>query len=276
MNPPSAKLFTFVPGTTPLLINVPHAGTYVPPELRQGMTAVAQTVPDTDWHVHLLYQFALELGAGLMAATHSRYVVDLNRDPGDAVLYAGADNTELCPTRSFANDELYLPGQKPDAPQIALRRALYWAPYHEALAANLARIKARHGYAILLDGHSIRSQVPRFFEGHLPDLNLGTADGASCAPALQAAAMRVLQSASGLSSICNGRFKGGYITRRYGRPSESVQALQLEMAQSCYMDEAAPYAWEPRQAEALVAVLRRLLESLLAWPAAGVPDERSS
>ena len=276
MNPPSAKLFTFVPGTTPLLINVPHAGTYVPPELRQGMTAVAQTVPDTDWHVHLLYQFALELGAGLMAATHSRYVVDLNRDPGDAVLYAGADNTELCPTRSFANDELYLPGQKPDAPQIALRRALYWAPYHEALAANLARIKARHGYAILLDGHSIRSQVPRFFEGHLPDLNLGTADGASCAPALQAAAMRVLQSASGLSSICNGRFKGGYITRRYGRPSESVQALQLEMAQSCYMDEAAPYAWEPRRAEALVAVLRRLLESLLAWPAAGVPDERSS
>jgi N-formylglutamate amidohydrolase len=266
MNPnakPAAKLFTLVPGSTPLLINVPHAGTYVPPELREGMTAVAQTVPDTDWHVHLLYQFALELGAGLMVATHSRYVVDLNRDPGDAVLYPGADNTELCPTRSFASEDLYLAGHKPDAQQIAQRRELYWAPYHQTLAATLAQIKARHGQAILLDGHSIRSQVPRFFAGQLPDLNLGTADGTSCGAALQSTAMRVLQSADGFSSICNGRFKGGYITRHYGRPGEGVQALQLEMAQSCYMDESAPYAWEPQRAKALIALLRRLLESLL-------------
>jgi len=268
MNPeakPKEKLFTFVPGTTPLLINVPHSGAYIPVEFRQRMTALAQTVPDTDWHVHLLYQFALERGVGLMAATHSRYVVDLNRDPGDAVLYPGADNTELCPTRSFASEDLYLAGQAPDAGQIALRREQYWAPYHRALAAELAQIKARYGYAILLDGHSIRSQVPRFFSGRLPDLNLGTADGNSCDASLQSAALQVLQSASGLSAVCNGRFKGGYITRHYGRPAEGVQALQLEMAQSCYMEEAAPHAWEPRRGEALMAVLRRLLESLLAW-----------
>ena len=262
---PNDRLFTLVPGSTPLLINVPHAGTYIPPQLRQGMSMVAQTVPDTDWHVHLLYQFALELGAGLMVATHSRYVADLNRDPGDAALYPGADNTELCPTRSFANEDLYLPGQAPDAQQITLRRERYWAPYHQTLAATLAQIKAQHGYAILLDGHSIRSQVPRFFDGRLPDLNLGTAAGASCDPALQAAAMNVLQSAGGLSAICNGRFKGGYITRHYGRPAQGAQALQLEMGQSCYMDEAAPFAWEPPRAQALVDVLRRLVESLLAW-----------
>ena len=262
---PNDRLFTLVPGSTPLLINVPHAGTYIPPQLRQGMSMAAQTVPDTDWHVHLLYQFALELGAGLMVATHSRYVADLNRDPGDAVLYPGADNTELCPTRSFANEDLYLAGQAPDAQQITLRRERYWAPYHQTLAATLAQIKARYGYAILLDGHSIRSQVPRFFDGRLPDLNLGTAAGASCDPTLQVAAMNVLQSAGGLSAICNGRFKGGYITRHYGRPTEGVQALQLEMGQSCYMDEAAPFAWEPPRAQALVDVLRRLVESLLAW-----------
>jgi N-formylglutamate deformylase len=259
------RLYSFVPGTTPLLINVPHAGTYIPAELREGMTPVAQTVPDTDWHVHLLYQFALELGAGLMAATHSRYVVDLNRDPGDTALYPGADNTELCPTRSFANEDIYLPGRAPDTGQIAMRRARWWAPYHQALAKELERVRARHGYAILLDGHSIRSQVPRFFDGRLPDLNLGTASGASCAAALQDAAMEVLQAAPGLSAVCNGRFKGGYITRHYGQPGAGVHALQLEMAQTAYMDELPPYAWEPRRAEALSAVLRRLVGALLHW-----------
>jgi N-formylglutamate amidohydrolase len=262
---PNPKLSSFAPGTSALLINVPHAGTYIPADLRQDMTPVAQTVPDTDWHVHLLYQFALEMGAGLMAATHSRYVVDLNRDPGDAALYPGADNTELCPTRSFANEEIYLAGQAPDASRIAQRRQDYWAPYHQALAAELERIKARHGYAILLDAHSIRSRVPRFFAGQLPDLNLGTADGRSCDGALQAAVLDMLQAAAGFSAVCNGRFKGGYITRHYGRPDEGVQALQLEMAQSCYMDEAAPFAWEPQRAQALFGALRSLVRRLLEW-----------
>lgn len=258
----SDTLHTLIPGSAPLLINVPHSGTYIPPQLRANLTPVAQTVPDTDWHVHLLYQFAIGQGAGLMAATHSRYVADLNRDPGGDVLYPGADNTELCPTRSFAYEDLYLPGRKPD---VAARRARWWAPYHAALAAELERIRVRHGYAILLDGHSIRAEVPRFFAGRLPDLNLGTADGASCAASLQAAALDVLRDAPGFSAVCNGRFKGGYITRHYGQPGRGVHALQLEMAQSAYMDERPPYAWDPRRAEALQAVLRRLVAALLEW-----------
>jgi len=262
---PDDRLYSFVPGSTPLLIDVPHAGTYIPPALREELTPLAQSTPDTDWHVHLLYQFALELGAGLMVATHSRYVVDLNRDPAGDALYPGADNTELCPTRSFSNEALYGAGRAPDAAQVAQRRVLWWAPYHQALAAALERVRARHGYAILLDGHSIRSQVPRFFTGRLPDLNLGTADGASCAASLQTAAMDILQAAPGLSAVCNGRFKGGYITRHYGRPGEGLHALQLEMAQAAYMDEAPPYAWEPRRAEALGSVLRRLVGALLDW-----------
>jgi N-formylglutamate amidohydrolase len=260
---PNDPLFTLAPGHAPLLINVPHAGTYIPPELREAMTPLAQTVPDTDWHVHLLYQFALELGAGLMVATHSRYVADLNRDPGNAALYPGADNTELCPTSSFDNAPLYRAGAAP--PDTAQRRECYWAPYHQALQVELERLRRQHGYALLLDGHSIRSQVPRFFAGRLPDLNLGTADGASCDASLQQAALGVLQSAGGFTAVCNGRFKGGYITRHYGQPRQGLHALQLEMAQACYMDEAPPYAWDPRRAAPLQAVLRELVQTLLAW-----------
>ena len=257
--------YTLIPGRTPLLISVPHAGTYLPPELRAVMSAAAQGVPDSDWHIPLLYQFALDEGAGLLVATHSRYVVDLNRNPDGAVLYAGADNTELCPTSTFASEPLYLPGREPDVNEIARRRERYWRPFHDALAGELEHIQERHGHAVLLDGHSIRSRVPRFFGGRLPDLNLGTADGRSCAPELQLAAERILLQAPGFTGVCNGRFKGGTITRRYGQPAVGLHALQLEIAQACYMDEDPPYAWNPRQAAPLIGELRRLVAVLQAW-----------
>lgn len=259
-------LYTLLPGGTPLLISVPHAGTYIPAHLRARMSPAAQGVPDTDWHVSLLYEFALALGAGMIAATHSRYVVDLNRNPDGAVLYAGADNTELCPISSFDHELLYRTGQQPDDAEVAQRRGQYWQPYHDALAAELQRIKAEHGFALLLDGHSIRAAVPRFFEGELPVLNLGTADGSSCAPSVQALAEAVLmQNSAGFSAISNGRFKGGTITRRYGQPAQGIHALQLEMAQSSYMDEGPPFAWNPRKAAPLVAVLHTLVQALLGW-----------
>lgn len=261
----AAPLFTLIPGTTPLLINVPHAGTYIPPELRSSMMPIAQTLPDTDWHVHLLYEFALEAGAGLMVATHSRYVIDLNRDPQGADLYRGANNTELCPTRTFANQDIHLPGRAPGEEEIAARREQYWAPYHRELRAELEAIKAAHGHVVLLDGHSILSRVPRFFSGRLPDLNLGTADEFSCDATLQGAALAVLQASGRFSSVANGRFKGGYITRHYGEPAHQVHALQLEIAQAAYMEEGAPYGWHPKRAQALVSVLRGLVEALLAW-----------
>lgn len=260
-----ASLFTLLPGSSPLLISVPHAGTYIPPELREDMTAAAQGVPDTDWHIPLLYQFALARGAGLLVATHSRYVVDLNRNPDGAALYPGADNTELCPVSNFASEPLYRAGRAPGAEEIARRHACYWQPFHDTLAAQLEHRRQRHGHAVLLDGHSIRSAVPRFFDGRLPDLNLGTADGRSCAAALQTAAERVLLDAPGFSAVSNGRFKGGTITRRYGQPEQGVHALQLEIAQSCYMDEGPPWAWNPLQAQALIAVLQSLVDVLLAW-----------
>jgi N-formylglutamate amidohydrolase len=261
----TAPLFTLIPGTTPLLINVPHGGTYIPPHLRECLTPIAQTLPDTDWQVPLLYEFALPSGAGLMAATHSRYVVDLNRDPRGAALYPAADNTELCPTQTFANEAIHLPGRAPSEGEIAERRASYWEPYHRELQRELEAIRATHGYAVLLDGHSIASQVPRFFEGRLPDLNLGTADGRSCDARIEAAAFDVIRGAGRFSSVLNGRFKGGYITRHYGRPGEHIHALQLEIAQCAYMDEAPPYAWNPQRAAPLIEVLKRLIDGLLKW-----------
>lgn len=262
----SERLFTLVPARTPLLVNVPHAGTYVPPRLQGRLTPVAHTVPDTDWHVHLLYQFAVELGAGLMVATHSRYVVDLNRDPDDRPLYPGADNTELCPTTTFDREPIYRDAVQLDAQEVASRREEFWSPYHEQLQRELSRIHAEHGRAVLLDAHSIRSHVPRFFSGKLPDLNLGTADGRSCERGIEAQAMQTLEASPGFSCVLNGRFKGGYITRRYGDPASRIDALQLEIAQACYMDETPPFAWEIARARPLISVLERLV-AVLSRPA---------
>jgi len=258
-------LFTLVSGSTPLLVNIPHAGLGLSPGLAGRLTPHAARLADTDWHVEKLYAFATQLGAGLMVATQSRYVVDLNRDPDGKALYPGADNTELCPTGGFDGAPLYRDGQAPTPAEVTERATRYWRPYHARLAAELEAIRVRHGFAILLDGHSIISEAPRFFAGKLPDLNLGTNEGKSCAPDLATAAYGVLSEAKGFTHIHNGRFKGGYITRQYGRPVDGLHALQLEMAQSCYMDEADLERWDPQRAAPLEAVLRRLVETLLHW-----------
>jgi len=251
-------------GDSPLVIDVPHAGTFVPDAIATRLTPAARALPDTDWHVEKLLAFARDVGATLVAATHSRYVIDLNRNPSGAALYPGADNTELCPTRTFADEPIYAANDAPDSAEVAVRRTEYFEPYHALLSAEIERVRVRHGYAILLDGHSIKSRVPRFFAGRLPDLNLGTADGASCAPAVQSCAALVLAGAPDFSSVVNGRFKGGYVTRRYGEPARGVHAVQLETAQACYMDEMPPYPWDPARAASLVSVLRRLAEALVA------------
>jgi len=252
-------------GDAPVIIDVPHAGAFLPEAIAARLTSYSRTAPDTDWHVEKLYGFARELGATTMAATHSRYVVDLNRDPSGALLYPGADNTELCPTRTFSNQPIYLPGEEPGAGEIADRRAAYFDPYHRALAAEIARLRDRHGFVVLLDGHSIVSEAPRFFAGRLPDLNLGTGGGISAAPEVARIATAVLAGAPGFTHAVDGRFKGGYVTRHYGQPSSSVHALQLEMAQACYMDEAPPYRYQPDRAATLIGVLRQLVHALLAW-----------
>jgi len=259
------RLWKLYRGDSPLIIDVPHAGTHLPDAIALRLTEIARTVPDTDWHVDKLYAFARGTGATMLVATHSRYVVDLNRDPSGAALYPGADNTELCPTRTFANAPVYVAGEAPSEREVAARRTVYFDPYHAALDVEVQRIRARHGYAILLDAHSIASEVPRFFAGRLPDLNLGTVQGASCAPEAQALAADVLAHAGPLTHVVNGRFTGGYVTRRYGRRDYGVHALQLEMAQGAYMDEAPPFRYDPGKAASLIAVLERLVFALSEW-----------
>ena len=250
--------------SVPLIVNVPHAGIYLPPAIAQTLTPAGLRVPDTDWHVDKLYDFVPALGGTLMVATHSRIVVDLNRSPTGDALYPGVSNTEICPTASFSNAPIYQAGLAPDRAAIAARIAQYWLPYHAQLRAEIERLKAQHGYCILLDAHSIVSVAPRFFAGRLPDLNLGTADGRSCAASLQRIAFQVLSAADGFTAVHNGRFKGGYITRHYGEPPHDVHALQLEMAQRCYIDEAAPHTYDESRAAALKDVLKKLVEKLLA------------
>lgn len=258
-------LWSLARGESPLIVNVPHAGRHVPDAIALRMRPAARELPDTDWHVDQLYAFAPSSGITLINATHSRYVVDLNRDPSGAALYPGADNTELCPARTFANDAIYLPGEEPPAREIDARRATFFEPFHALLAAEIARVRERHGYAVLIDGHSIAAEVPRFFAGRLPDLNLGTGDGASCDAAVQALATDVVGTADRFTHVVNGRFKGGYITRHYGAPRMNVHALQLEMVQACYMDEANPAQFDAPRAAALVHVLERLVLALAEW-----------
>jgi N-formylglutamate deformylase len=258
-------VFTLTEGTTPLVVSAPHVGTYVPASILGRLTPEAAELADTDWHIERLYDFARGLGASLIAATHSRLVVDLNRDPSGRPLYPGASNTELCPLGTFADGPVYRAGQAPDADEVAARVERCWRPYHAALAAELARVKQRHGVAVLWDAHSIVSEAPRFFQGRLPDFNLGTADGASCDPVLGARVAGLLAAASGFTSVRDGRFKGGFITRHYGRPAERVHALQLEMAQCAYMIEGPPFAWDHARAARVRPVLEDCLGACLHW-----------
>ncbi|RFF30975.1 N-formylglutamate deformylase [Wenzhouxiangella sediminis] len=256
-------LYDFQPGDTPLLVNVPHAGTELPPDVASRLTAKAGQLPDTDWHVHRLVEGAAGQGASLMRARYSRYVIDLNRGSDDKPLYAGA-TTRLVPTENFDGSPVYR-AEAPDDGEIAERIERYWRPYHDTLARELRALRERHGFAVLFDVHSIRSAVPRLFEGRLPDLNLGTYEDRSCAPELQAAVADMLAGAEGFSSVVNGRFKGGFITRHYGRPAEGVHALQLEIAQSSYMDEARPRDFDPQAARPLTRLLDELIGALARW-----------
>ncbi|MGY0504590.1 N-formylglutamate deformylase [Luteimonas sp. e5] len=255
-------VFTLHRGRLPLLVSVPHDGTGVPPELRARLTPSARRVPDTDWHIARLYDFVRQMGASLIVPRHSRYVIDLNRGEDDVSLYPGQNTTGLCPVVQFSGEPVYLPGAEPDADEVRARIERWWRPYHRALADELQRLKAEHGRVLLWEGHSIRGELPFLFEGRLPDLNLGTAAGASCLPATQARIEAVLAAQHEYDHVSNGRFKGGHITRHYGRPAAGVEAVQLEISQRCYMDEAS-FEWNDDKAARLQPLLRRMLEAAL-------------
>jgi N-formylglutamate deformylase len=252
-------------GDGPLIVSFPHDGTAIPADLEDRMTPAALRRPDTDWHVARLYEFCGALGLTTLVARQSRYVVDLNRDPEGAELYPGADNTGLCPTSTFDREPIYQPGQEPSADEIAARTDTWFLPYHCALAERIAEHVARHGLAVVLDAHSIRSQVPRFFSGTLPDLNLGTASGKSADEGLSELAFGALAQNADYVAVRDGRFKGGYITRRYGDPASGVSTLQLELAQKNYMDESDPFEFDETKARLLRSVLRPFVEVIVDW-----------
>jgi N-formylglutamate deformylase len=261
----SESTHTLHRGRTPLLLSLPHVGTLIPEALQPLFVPRALEVEDTDWFLETVYAFAHELGASVIVPRFSRYVIDLNRPPENAPMYPGANNTELCPTRFFTGEPLYRPGGEPGPAQVAERLAAYWRPYHVALTGELARLKSDHGHALLWDGHSIRSQLPWLFDGRLPDLNLGTVTGSSCAPALRQSLMDVLASQADFSQVTDGRFKGGWITRHYGRPQDGVHAVQLEKCWSTYMPEQPPFAPDPVRLARLQPLLKDLLQTMLAF-----------
>ncbi|MDO6409401.1 N-formylglutamate deformylase [Pantoea phytobeneficialis] len=254
--------FHFTEGKLPLLVSIPHAGTQLTPEVDAGLSDAARGLPDTDWHIPLLYDFVRDMGASVLIGHYSRFVIDLNRPPDNQPLYSTA-TTGLYPETLFDGTPTFAPGKTPTAAQRQGYLDNIWHPYHQQIQQELARIKAQHGYALLFDAHSIASVIPRLFEGRLPDLNIGTNDGASCSSAVTTAIQDVCSAQTDYSWVINGRFKGGYITRAYGQPEQGVQAVQLELAQINYMDETPPFAWQQARAAQLQKVLKPLLQAFL-------------
>lgn len=263
-----SDIFDLQPADGPVLVAMPHVGTMLPPAMAARMTATGRAIPDTDWHIDEPYRHAHGLGCGVLKARFSRYVVDLNRGPQEGALYPGKPDTGIVPLLSFDGAPLYLDGREPDADEMNERIELYWKPYHAALGAELQRLRERWGFAILWDAHSIRSHVPRLFEGQLPDLNFGTHDGAACSAALIGHVLAVAENTA-YTQVLNGRFKGGYTTRHYGSPALNLHAIQLEMAQSVYLEaEEQPFAPDRAKVENLSFLVNALLQAALGWRAA--------
>ncbi len=246
-------------GDSPIVLGLPHAGTHVPPEVQAKLNARGRTLTDTDWHIHTLYDGLLP-GATTVRGTFHRYVIDANRDPSGVSLYPGQNTTTLVPLTDFDGNGIW--DQPPSEAEIAERLAAFHTPYHATLMAELERVRAIHGIAVLYDCHSIRSTIPYLFDGVLPDMNLGTNNGTTCAPEIEAAAHEFAAS-SPYSTVLNGRFKGGWTTRRYGRPAEGLHAIQMELAQSSYLTtERPPWSYDDRKADRLRRWLFDILDAV--------------
>lgn len=249
-------------GGGPIILGMPHAGTFVPSEIRAALNERGQGLDDTDWDIDRLYD-GLAPGVTTVRAEFHRYVIDANRDPSGASLYPGQNTTGLVPLTDFDGHDIWM--TPPDTAEIQRRRAAYHAPYHAALEGEMERVCRRHGFAILFDCHSIRSRIPFLFDGVLPDFNIGTKDGVTCAPVIESAAAEICAKAEGYTSVVNGRFKGGWTTRHYGRPEQGWHAVQMEIAQSAYLaQEAAPWNYDTAKAARLRPHLANILTRLAA------------
>jgi N-formylglutamate deformylase len=251
-------------GSSPLIVSMPHAGTFIPHSVGRALNDCAARRADTDWHLARVYDFLADLDATVVRACFSRYVIDVNRPSDGTNLYPGRDTPGLCPGDTFDRQPLYR-GATPDAQEVARRAEAIWRPYHARLQREVSRVVSEHGTAILWDAHSIVSVAPRLFDGRLADFNLGTADDASCDPALAQSLFAALKGHARFSAVLNGRFKGGHITRAFGDPSRGVHAIQLEMAEASYMDEISPYTFRETRAREIRPILREQLEIATRW-----------
>lgn len=263
MNPVEVKR-----GDSPVVLGLPHTGLHVPETIHACLNETGRALADTDWNIHTLYGDLLP-GVTTVRATFHRYVIDANRDPDGVSLYPGQNTTGLCPVTDFDNRPIYLDGRQPDDEDIQRRLAAFHAPYHAALKAELDRVRAHHGIAVLYDCHSIRSKVSFLFEGTLPDFNIGTNEGTTCATELEKIVATLCGQAEGFTSTVNGRFKGGWTTRHYGQPEKNIHAIQMELTQSSHLvAEAAPFDLDPAKSEILRGHLRHILEAVEAWAVA--------
>lgn len=251
-------------GTSPVVLGLPHTGTVVPEDCAERLNETGSALADTDWNIHTLYAGLLDQATTVRTPIH-RYVIDANRSPDDDSLYPGRNTTSLCPLTDFDGRPIYRAGREPDAAEIARRTALYHAPYHAALRQEVERVRARNGFAVLYDCHSIRGTIPFLFDGRLPDFNIGDNGGSSCAETLTQGVSDICAAADGYSHVVNGRFKGGWTTRAYGRPGDGVHAIQMELAQSTYMREAAPWTYHADDAARLRRILSQILEFIAQW-----------
>lgn len=258
----SSSCFQLQRGDSPLLISIPHLGSEIPEELRERFTHRALIFSDTDWHLDRLYSFAASMNATVIQSNISRYVIDLNRPATGESLYPGMITTTLCPLENFRGEALYRPDHEPDEIEIARRVTSYWRPYHETLKAELARLRSMHASVLLWEAHSIASLLPRLFSGKLPDFSFGTADGESCGEAVISGALSAVRG-SDVGWVLNGRFKGGFITRRYGAPKEGIHAVQLEICQCTYMEEFAPYEWRADLAAQVSPLIKSAVKGAL-------------
>jgi N-formylglutamate deformylase len=251
-------------GDSPLILGLPHTGTYLPDDCAARLNDRGRALADTDWHIEKLYA-GLVPGVTTVRTLVHRYAIDANRGPSDESLYPGQNTTGLCPVTDFDGHPIYVAGQEPDATEIERRRAAFHAPYHAALEAEVTRVRARHSFAILYDCHSIRSHIPYLFDGTLPDFNIGTNDGATCAPGIEALVHDLCRAAPGYTLVLNGRFKGGWTTRHYGRPAEGLHAIQMELAQATHIDEHPPWDLVAARADRLRGHLKTILQTLTDW-----------
>lgn len=255
------NVFDVIVGDSPVVLAQPHGGTFVPDDMMKRLNPIGQTLSDTDWHIAQLYDGLLN-GATVIKSNVHRYVIDANRDPAGASLYPGQNTTTLCPLTDFDGHKIWLAGEAPQEAEIKARCVAYHAPYHDAIAQELLRVKARHGVALLFDCHSIRSDIPFLFDGILPVFNIGTYAGTTCATEIEQTVKACCDAALGFDTVLNERFKGGWTTRNYGQPSLGVHTIQMELAQRAYMDETAPWTYRQSRATKLRLVLAEVLNTL--------------